>query len=531
MNEMHLLWSLVVPITCLTVVCTGEKSVNFSDVDIPTEHMPFYFNNFPDLAEQCANDEDCPYRDIAKEKKCWGYEDICPKSKAYSIPVCSGDYKGWAKSSEEHVQRFNNQADFGYIKERNREMKIMCEPLFKDDSSLECADHLRFCRGRNIMFNFTDLIHRKEPIRYAMDVLKNGQVGGYCKLHKKRLQDQCDHLSALQSWGPELRNFVEMPHRPVENNECDVIIEKPTFILKIDATVNMYHHFCDFFNLYAALHLNGSHPEMFSRDVHILIWESYSYLSNFAPVMETFTKHPVWDLKTFRGETVCFRNVVFPLLPRMIFGLFYNTPVVHGCEKSGLFHAFSKHILHRMKIPQFKRRDDKIRITLLSRQTKYRRILNEDELVTRLEENSNYEVQRVYYSHQMPFSEQLELTHNSDVFIGMHGSGLTHLLFLPDWAAVFELYNCEDENCYMDLARLRGVKYLTWEDSEKVHQEDEGHHPQMGAHAKFTNYRFDVDEFEAIVKKATDHVQAHPAFKEFLSTSLKYGHPATHIEL
>ena len=23
----------------------------------------------------------------------------------------------------------------------------------------------------------------------------------------------------------------------------------------------------------------------------------------------------------------------------------------------------------------------------------------------------------------------------------MHGAGLTHLLFLPDWAAVFELYN------------------------------------------------------------------------------------------
>lgn len=25
----------------------------------------------------------------------------------------------------------------------------------------------------------------------------------------------------------------------------------------------------------------------------------------------------------------------------------------------------------------------------------------------------------------------------------------------------------------MDLARLRGVKYLTWQDSKKVHQEDE----------------------------------------------------------
>ena len=39
----------------------------------------------------------------------------------------------------------------------------------------------------------------------------------------------------------------------------------------------------------------------------------------------------------------------------------------------------------------------------------------------------------------MPFLEQLRLTHNTDVLIGMHGSGLTHLLFLPDWASVFEM--------------------------------------------------------------------------------------------
>lgn len=31
------------------------------------------------------------------------------------------------------------------------------------------------------MFNFTDLSSRKEPMRYAMDVLKPGQIGGYCK--------------------------------------------------------------------------------------------------------------------------------------------------------------------------------------------------------------------------------------------------------------------------------------------------------------------------------------------------------------
>ncbi len=41
---------------------------------------------------------------------------------------------------------------------------------------------------------------------------------------------------------------------------------------------------------------------------------------------------------------------------------------------------------------------------------------------------------------EMPFLEQIRVTHISDIFIGMHGAGLTHLLFLPDWAVIFELY-------------------------------------------------------------------------------------------
>lgn len=43
------------------------------------------------------------------------------------------------------------------------------------------------------------------------------------------------------------------------------------------------------------------------------------------------------------------------------------------------------------------------------------------------------------YCRELGFLDQLRITHNTDIFIGMHGAGLTHLLFLPDWAAVFEL--------------------------------------------------------------------------------------------
>ncbi|KAJ8933646.1 hypothetical protein NQ318_019291 [Aromia moschata] len=160
-------------------------------------------------------------------------------------------------------------------------MKVFCESLFPDDSSLECSEHLRFCRGRNIMINFTKLLNREEPIRYKMDVLSEGDIGGYCDFYKDKPNEQADHISPLQSWGPEMRYFTKLTRRPMVEGDCDVIIEKPTFIMKIDATVNMYHHFCDFLNLYASLHLNATQQDAFSTDVHVLIWETFTYHSAF----------------------------------------------------------------------------------------------------------------------------------------------------------------------------------------------------------------------------------------------------------
>lgn len=90
----------------------------------------------------------------------------------------------------------------------------------------------------------------------------------------------------------------------------------------------MYHHFCDFLNLYASQHVNNSGARMFSKDIHILIWESFAYESAFSDTFKVFTMHPVWNLNTFKGKIVCFNNIVLPLLPRMIFGLYYNTPLV-----------------------------------------------------------------------------------------------------------------------------------------------------------------------------------------------------------
>lgn len=444
---------------------------------------------------------------------CWGYEHQslnCTQNDLYLIPECDGDSKGWARNQVEQLKIFYEQADFGYVKERKKELKMICHPQNQHTngfhSSLECTQYFRFCRAKNIIIDFEKLKSIEGVMKYNDDIIGKKQIGGWnCDLNSKLVKQQGDHRSPLQSWYAELENYHVFDYENEKpENKCDVWLNKPTFIMKLDATVNMYHHFCDFINLYASLHLNNS----FNLDNFIVVWDTFPYRSNFGFTWNAFTINPILDLSRFKGKKVCIKDAVFPLLPRMIYGIYYNMPLIHGCAKTGLFRAFNQHLLDRLNIQRDQISDNKIRITLISRQTQFRKILNEDELLKALKRRSkDYLIERHDFNHWMSFKDQMQISANSDIFIGMHGAGLTHCLFQPDWGVLFELYNCEDTECYKDLARLRGVKYITWEDESKVFPQDKGQHPQLGAHAKFTNYKFDVDEFIRLVEIGVEHVK------------------------
>lgn len=483
------------------------------DHDLPSNHLPYLHGQHPPR----------PGSNVPSPA-CWGYEPACLAKNRFSRPVCRGDFAGWARSRPEAEQLFFRQADFGYVADLLAGSQRLCPS--GQASQLVCGKQLQYCLASNILIDFRALVPRinSESLRYKMDVLGPGEVKLACQLDHQMFNQSIEFLSPLQSWAPELRNLAAVGSI-AEEEQCDITVEKTTYIVKLDATVNMYHHFCDFFNLYASLHLNttSSREHMFGTDVQVLVWENNKYVSNFAPVWKAFTIHPLWNLHDVAGKRVCFRKAFFPLLPRMMFGLFYNTPLITGCENSGLFQAFSEFLLHRLGVTASLPSSHKIRVTLLSRGTKFRRTLNEAELVTRLEDTGRYEVRLAAFSHAVPFVSQLHIVANTDILVGIHGAGLTHSLFLPSWAAVFELYHCEDRGCYSDLARLRGLKYATWEDESKVFME-EGEEGGVGAaavvglppgslaHKKFCNYRFDADEFLRIMAALEDAVRTDPRY-------------------
>ncbi|KAF2358576.1 Glycosyltransferase 61 [Trinorchestia longiramus] len=500
----------------LLVILSNKCDSILDDLNISPEHLPYFFNLLPEVKQKCIQDTDCKYKKYLNTSGCWSYENNChfTSSRSYSQPLCEGDSKGWVSSKKEQLELFYNQADFGFVKEQRGQLQYICRPDQKSglSSNLECTDHLKFCRGTNIRLDLTSLASRSTPVRYHMDVLSPGDVHGHCRLDRVLQQRHSDMISPLQSWGPELRHFTATP-TPPHQWQCDVWYHRPVIVVKIDAAVSLYHHFCDFVNLYISQHVNATDEFAFSTDVDVLVWESYPYISSFASVWRAFTRRPVRTLADVAGKRLCFKHVMFPLLPRMIFGLYYNTPLVWGCEKSGLFRAFNRHVLHRLHVPTpAPLPDRRVRVTLLARQTQHRRVLNQDDIVRAMQLRPDIVLSVAEFNHGQDFELQLRAITATDVLVGMHGAGLTHLLFLPDWAAVFEIYNCGDEHCYKDLARLRGVFYYTWQHPHKMASEDEGTHPEHGAHEKFQNYRFDPVEFMRLLDEAVEAVRRHPAW-------------------
>lgn len=440
------------------------------------------------------------------KKSCWGYENNCEI--IYLMPECHPSSSDSRSEQEKKINWFN-QADFGYILNRRWELTKYCTPdkhaNHSTKSSFQCTKYFRTCRGENLYLKFdtsTSLKnHRDGPV-----TLKQGQVGGWnCDLQKKLIEDEGTQAGFLKSWYNELKHYdLMMSNQPTK--ACEEHIDKQVYFIQLDSNTNMYHYFCNFINLYATMHLNNR----FSEDNILLIWDNKLPDSPFEDMWSVFSKNPLASVRDFGSKQVCFKRFIFSMPPKMTNGLYYNIPLVNGCFKSGLFDAFNKHVLYKLGIQQDHysntRRDSQLRVTIVSRSTPTRKILNEIDLKSAIDNISNEYSTRIVDFTNMTFLDQLTIAHNTDILVGVHGSGLTHTLFLPDWAALIELHNCKDER-YRDLARLRGVKYFTLKNRDNTAD-------------KSTDISINLDDFIETLRFASAGVKQHKYNMEELNMSL-----------
>lgn len=104
-------------------------------------------------------------------------------------------------------------------------------------------------------------------------------------------------------------------------------------------------------------------------------------------------------------------------------------------------------------------RSDTLRVTYCKRSTG--RILDpalEHLLLDNLSRECNCCVKVVDFA-TISFHEQLRIIANTDLLIGIHGNGLTHLLLLPNKSTVLEYYQGGESAFFRLFAQLRGLRY------------------------------------------------------------------------
>ena len=67
------------------------------------------------------------------------------------------------------------------------------------------------------------------------------------------------------------------------------------------------------------------------------------------------------------------------------------------------------------------------------------------------------------WNDKRPIGEQIRKMAETDVFVSMHGAGLAHMMWLPTWAAVFEVFDCGDR-CYSDMAKVSLTHDVSFDD-------------------------------------------------------------------
>ena len=159
-----------IQILIITKNINAKESHNPS---LPDNHLPFH-NAQLNIEKTSRGDQIC-----------WGHELNCDSKNSFSANFTK--CKPRAENTEKSRQIFFNEADFGYVKQRNEDLLNICSSSEQDSSrsSLRCSNQLQFCVGQNIRIDFRDIERKSDgSLRYNMNVLKYGQITGNCRVDK-----------------------------------------------------------------------------------------------------------------------------------------------------------------------------------------------------------------------------------------------------------------------------------------------------------------------------------------------------------
>jgi len=283
----------------------------------------------------------------------------------------------------------------------------------------------------------------------------------------------------------------------------DEVIEHPVLFVtrEGDESRNIFHSAADFLNAFETALVIGA-----SRlDLEVVMLDNappapfdHLWRRIFAP------RHGVRRVRDFAARRVLFRRAIFS--PPGYHSLFFvgvrgENPVPY---RVGLLDAFAGLVLRAHGIvPRFEPTmgGGPLRATLVVRRPyethKYmaRRLANEEACLTALR-SAGLEAQAVDFARH-PIEEQIRIASETDILVGVHGAGLTHLLWMPPHGGLLEVdpANGRAWRCFRHLAIWAGREVAVIDEQE--HRVPDG-----------TLVTVDLARFEAAARELAARIHA-----------------------
>ncbi|KAH8071399.1 hypothetical protein JL721_4375 [Aureococcus anophagefferens] len=384
--------------------------------------------------------------------------------------------------------------------------KIDCY-LVKQTSHHGSGDNL--CVGENVRVSFADLADGKTPQAYFKRYVDSKHQQQHSKIayRKGTLAADCTtdkevwQSKHFPGWNVNWFNAFEQ----TDDLQCDVWDcvweENPTLIVERDTFANFFHNSEDFVNTLIALAILE-----WSTDDLQLLFTDLCPKGPFWPIWSQVFKgrrEPLtaWDIAQKYGDKrVCFKKVGIAILGAAspITVASFNTK----CKASSIVRAYSDYVVRGLGFAPESRyastQDPKsVVVTFMARRSSGewpekrfcdsarsffdcaklghlgirklgRSVRNDGEVVRALKSlegrafpnGARVTVRDVDYS-SLSFEDQIKTNLDTDVMVGPHGAGLMHNIFMPDRAALVELFidGSSANRHFHNLANWQGRQY------------------------------------------------------------------------
>ncbi|XP_052796003.1 uncharacterized protein LOC128228627 [Mya arenaria] len=283
---------------------------------------------------------------------------------------------------------------------------------------------------------------------------------------------QWDNTKPLQEWLQKLQTATSV----FQTGAIYPVNDIPTFVFKRIEAHNLYHTMCEWMNVFYI----SKQLQLSPSNVDIL----------FIDERPGNMLDPVWNT-LFGTITKADSEQELPVFGTLIWSIIgYISPLNnHALNDVPYLQEFRDFFLASFRIKtKTKLNCKQLTITVILRRDYmthperqaifggrvHRKFENEGEIISALKNNFPEANITAIRLEGLTMLEQLSLITNTDILVGMHGAGLSHVLFLPDHAHVIELFplsfHSDTYIHFRTFARWRNLKYLYWQNTEEENE-------------------------------------------------------------